>query len=65
MSYSCEDEDIGRYWQNFAIFTGKQLFWSLFLINLQACNFIKKRLQQERFSGNIANFIRTPILKNI
>ena len=32
---------------------------------LQACNFIKKRLQHRYFPLNIANFLRTPILKNI
>ena len=32
--------------KNFANFTGKHLYWSLFIIKLQvyACNFIKKRL---------------------
>ena len=29
----------------------------------QACNFIKKRLQQRCFPVNIANFLRTPIWK--
>ena len=32
---------------------------------LQVCNFIKKRLQHRCFLVNIANFLRTPILKNI
>ena len=41
--------------KNFAIFTGK----------LQACNFIKKRLQHRCFPGNIVKFLRTPILRNI
>ena len=41
--------------KNFGIITGK----------LQACNFIKKRLQQRYFPLNIAKFLRTPILKNI
>ena len=40
-------------------------FWSLFLIKLQACNFIKKRLLHMCFPVNIAKFLRTPILKNI
>ena len=31
----------------------------------KVCNFIKKRLQHKCFSVNIANFLRTPILKNI
>ena len=30
---------------------------------IQACNFIKKRLQQRCFTVNIAKFSRTPILK--
>ena len=41
--------------QNFAIFRGK----------LQACNFIKNRIQQRWFPLNIAKFLRTPISKNI
>ena len=32
---------------------------------LQACSFIKKRLQQRRFPVHIAKFLRTPVLKNI
>ena len=32
---------------------------------LQACNFIKKRLQHRLFPVNIAKLLRTPILKNI
>ena len=32
---------------------------------LEACNFIKKRLQHRCFAVNIAKFLRTPILKNI
>ena len=32
---------------------------------LQACNFIKKRLQHRCFALNIVKFSRTPILKNI
>ena len=30
-------------------FIGKDLFWSLLLIKLQACNFIKLRLQHSCF----------------
>ena len=30
--------------KNFATFTEKYLSWNFFLIKLQACNFIKKRL---------------------
>ena len=37
--------------KNFAIFTGKHLCWSTFLIKLQACNFIKKRLQHSYFEN--------------
>ena len=51
--------------ENFAIWTGKQLSRSFFLIKLQACNFIKKRLQHRCFPVNIAKFPRTPTLKNI
>ena len=47
--------------KNFAIFTGRHLCWSLFLIN---GNFIKKRLQHSCFPVNIVKFIRTLILKN-
>ena len=32
---------------------------------MQACTFIKKRLQQRRFPVKLAEFLRTPILKNI
>ena len=38
--------------KNFANHTGKHLCWSLFLIKLQAYNFIKKRLQH-LFSSEI------------
>ena len=44
----------------FAIFTGKHLCWSLFLIKLT-----KKTLQHRRFPVNIAKFLRTSLLKNI
>ena len=33
--------------------------------DLKPCNFIKKKLQHRCFSVNIAEFLRTPILKNI
>ena len=39
--------------------------WSLFLLNLQACNFLKKRIQRGCSSVSIEKFLRTPILKNI
>ena len=51
----------------FAIFTGKHLCWSLFLIKLSLFNkvaglkpgsFIKKRLQHRCFPLNIAKFLR-------
>ena len=32
---------------------------------LEACNFIKERIQRRRFLVNIATYLRTPILKNI
>ena len=55
--------------RNLAVFPGKHLCWSLFLIKdykgPQACNFIKKRLQHRCFPVNIAKFLRGPILKNI
>ena len=35
----------GSVLKNFVIFTGKHLCWSLFLIKLQVCKFIEKRLQ--------------------
>ena len=47
--------------KNFANFTGKHLFSSL----LQACNFIKKKLQHWCFPVKFAKFLRTSILKNI
>ena len=50
--------------KNFAIYTGKHLYWNLFLIKLQA-SFIKKRLTRTCFSVNIAKFLRKSILKNI
>ena len=44
----------------FAIFTGKYLCWSLFLIKLlNLLNFIKRRLQRRCFPVNIAKFLRT------
>ena len=47
----------------FAIFTGKYLCWSLFLIKLlNLLNFIKRRLQRRCFPVNIAKFLRTLFL---
>ena len=53
--------------KNFANFTGKHMFKSLFkkVAGLQACMFIKKRLQHRCFPVNIAKLSRTPILKYI
>ena len=44
----------------FLKFTGKRLPWGL----LQACNFIKKRLQHQCFPVKFKKFLRTSILKN-
>ena len=43
------------------------MFKSFFnnVTGLQACSFIKRRLQCRCFPVNIADFLRTPILKNI
>ena len=47
----------------FAIFTGKHLRRKVPLLkDLQACNFIKKRLQHGCFPVNTANFLRTVFL---
>ena len=43
----------------YAEFTGKHLCWSL-----QACNFIKKRLQYRCFPVNFGKFLRTHFSKN-
>ena len=51
--------------KNVVIFTGKQLCWSLFLIKLQACKFIEKRLEHWCFPLHVRKFLRTPILKDI
>ena len=47
---------------NFVIFTGKYLCWSLFLIKLTPKT--PKRLQHKCFFVNIAKFLRTPFLRN-
>ena len=47
--------------KNFANFIGKHLCWSL----LQACYFIRKRLQHWCFPVKFTKFLRTSILKNI
>ena len=43
------------------------MFQSLFnkVAAIQACNFIKKRLQRRYFAVNITKFLRTSTLKNI
>ena len=46
--------------KNFKIFAGKLLCWGLFLKR----DFIKKRLQLSCYPVNIAQFLRTHILKN-
>ena len=53
--------------KNFANFTAKHLCWSIFLIKrrLQACNFVKKRLQHWCFPVKFAKFLITSVLKNI
>ena len=51
--------------KNFADFTGKYLRWSLFLIKLEACNVIKKRLQCMCYLVDIPKFLKTPFLKII
>ena len=54
--------------KNFTTFTEKYLCSCLFFkknAGLQACSFIKKRLQHSCFLMNIAKFLRTPVLKNI
>ena len=54
----------GGVLKNFVIFTGKHLYWNLFLIKLQVCKFIEKRLQHWRFPLHVKKFLRTPIFKN-
>ena len=51
--------------KNFVIFTEKHLCLSLFLIKLQACNFIEKGLQHWCFHLHGKKFLKTPNLKNI
>ena len=47
-----------------AIFTGKSLCWSLFLIKLQTCNFIEKSIRHKYFTVNITKFLSTAFLQN-
>ena len=46
--------------KNVVNFTGKHLCWSLFLIKLQGCNFIKRKLQHRCFPVKFAKFLSTP-----
>ena len=51
--------------KNFAIFTGKNLCWSLLLIKFQDWRpafLFKKRFQHSCFSVNMAKFLRTAVL---
>ena len=48
--------------KDFVRFTGKHLCWSLFLIKLQACKSIEKRLKHWCFPLHVSKFLRTPIL---
>ena len=52
--------------RNFAKFTGKHLYQSLFQEGCgpEACNFIKKRVWHRSFPVNCAKFLRTPFLQN-
>ena len=50
--------------ENFAKFTGKHLYQSLFfnkVADLRPVTFLKKRLRHRCFPVNFANFLRTPI----
>ena len=54
--------------KNFAIFTGKHLCWSLFLIQLRvfrSVTLLKRNSQHRCFPVNIAKFLRTPFFRNI
>ena len=57
-----------NFLKNFAIFTGKHLCWSLFLINLQAsriATLLKKGLQHRNFPVNIVTFKKTYFKKHL
>ena len=41
-------------------FSHENICWSLFLVKLQACNFLKKRLQHMHFPVKFAKFLKTP-----
>ena len=54
--------------ENFAIFTGKNLCWSLFFnenAGRKSCNIIKKRLHNRSFPMNIAKFLLTSVLTQL
>ena len=48
--------------KTFAIFTGKHLYWRLFLIRLKACDFIKKNTPIQVFSCEYCEFIKNSFL---
>ena len=50
--------------KNFAKFLGKHLCQDLFMSELKASNFIKKRLRHKCFPADFAKFLRTPFLQN-
>ena len=49
--------------KNFKTPTLESLFDKV--VGLQACNFIKKKIQHKSFSVKLAKFLRTPIFKSI
>ena len=52
--------------KNFAIFTGKRLYWSLFLIKFQSCRpATSLKRDSNTFPVNIVKFLKTLILKDI
>ena len=50
---------------NFAIFTARHLYWSLFLIKLQTFRHVSLLKKGSDTGVNIAKFLRIPIWKNI
>ena len=51
--------------KNFAIFTGKHLCWSLFLLKPEDLQLFKKEIPTQVFPVDIAKSLRLLILKNI
>ena len=51
--------------ENYAIFTGKCLCWSLFLIKLQAYNFIKKEIPTQEFSYEYCKIFKKVLYKTL